>query len=195
MNSLYRLCISFILSLCVFFTMVIGTACPSQSGIEKAAKTSLRISDLTRDAIAATRQAYENHLIDLETKDKMAAQLDLVISGGDAFNAAVKRVYEEFKKSGNKDVSALRLLDTMLTSQVTAPFLAFLQLMRVVSPEQAPYLWAAINSLRAAILLVGSFVSINTIKMLGEPDNRSNNLAFENKIALGGRYLYVRKLC
>ena len=195
MSKVFRLCITFVLALIFLTTTIVSTGCPSQSGIEKAAKTSLRISDLTRDAIAATKRAYEGHVISLETKDKMAAQLDLVIAGGQTFNSAVQKAYEEYKKTGNKDVNALHLLDAMLTSKVITPFLAFLQLMGAVTPEQAPYLWAAVNALRAALLLIGSFVGYNSVKMLDSVDNRASIPTYENKIALGGRYLYVRKFC
>ena len=190
-----RLCVTFVLALIFLTTTIVSTGCPSESGIEKAAKTSLRISDLTRDAIAATKRAYEGHVISLETKDKMAAQLDLVILGGQTFNAAVQKAYEEYKKTGNKDVNSLHLLDAMLTSKVITPFLAFLQLMGAVTPEQAPYLWAAVNALRAALLLIGSFVGYNSVKMLDSVDNRASLPIYENKLALGGRYLYVRKFC
>lgn len=188
--------ITFVLAFVFLATTIVSTGCPSQSGIEKAAKTSLRLSQLTGDAIAATRKAYEGHLISLETKDKMAAQLDKIIAGGETFNAAVKKAYDEYKATGNKDVNTLRLLDAMLTSEVTTPFLAFLQLTGAVSQQQAPYLWAAINALRTALLLIGSFVSENTVRFLEKTTRNTDNLAiFENKIPLGGRYLYVRKFC
>ncbi len=152
----------------LFLVSTLGlTGCPGgKAGIEKAAKTSLRLSQLTRDAIAATKTAFEGGLISLETKDKAAVQLDRLIAGGQTFNAAVTRAHEAYKASGEKDVNALRLLDSLLTKEVTAPFLAFLQLLGAVSAEQAPYLHTAINALRTALLLIGSFVSVDTVKML-----------------------------
>lgn len=168
MNKVYRLCITFVLAFILLTTTIVSTGCPSEAGISKAAKTSLRLSSLTRDAIAATKMAYENHLISLDTKDKMAIQLDKIIAGGETFNAAVKKANDEYKASGQVNTSALGLLNSLLTSEVTTPFLAFLQLLGAVSAEKAPYLWAAINAFRAALLLIGSFVSQNSIKQIND---------------------------
>lgn len=195
-NKILRLSVTIVLAFTLLFTTTAFKGCPSEKGIEKAAKTSLRLSDLTRDAIAATAKAYQANLISLETKDKMALQLDKVIAGGIAFNAAVKKANDEYKASGTVDTNAMRLLNSLLTSEVTTPFLAFLQLIGAVSSDQAPYLWAAINALRTALLLIGSFVSTNTVRMLNESraDDHTASV-YENKLKLGESYLYVRKLC
>lgn len=142
------------------------TACPKENEFDKAAKTSLRIAQLTRDAVEATARAYNDGIISLETKDKMAMQLDRVIAGGRTFNAAVSVAYEKYKKTG--DLSSKHTLDILLTNEVVTPFLQFLELAKVVSPEQAPYLWTAINVLRTALLAIGSLLGENTQRMLGE---------------------------
>lgn len=190
MNKIRQLCTMLVLSV-LFLTATLGmTGCPSQGGIEKAAKTSLRLSDLTRDAIAATKKAYDGGIISLETKDKAAVQLDKLIAGGKTFNAAVIKANEAYKASGKADVSTLRLLDSLLTTEVTAPFLSFLQLLGAVSQGQAPYLLAAINALRAAILLIGSFVSVRTIKSLGagynNDDRTAYSPAYRGEVIFGG---------
>ncbi len=166
MNKIRQLSTLLVLSVLFLLATVGMTGCPAQGGIEKAAKTSLRLSDLTRDAIAATKTAYEGHVISLETKDKAAAQLDKLIAGGNTFNAAVIKANAAYKASGKADISTLRLLDTLLTTEVTTPFLSFLTLLGAVPPDKAPYLATAINALRAAILLIGSFVSKNTVEHL-----------------------------
>lgn len=173
MLRISKLCTAFVLGL-VFLVTTLTSGCPNETGIHKAAKTSLRLSDLTRDAIAATRKAYEGNLIGIDTKDKMALQLDKMIAGGITFNAAVKKANDEFKASGQVDLGTMRLLQSMLTSEVTTPFLAFLQLVGAITPEQAPYLWAAINALRAALLLIGNFVS-QTIQRVEDNTARLEN--------------------
>ena len=172
MNFIRQL-IVMLLMLCILFI----TACPSEKGIRKAAKASLTLSDLTRDAIGATRKAYEGRLINLETKDKMAIALDKVIAGGETFNAAVKKLNEQYTDPSQVPPTALQELNALLSKEVATPFLQFLQLAGAVSNEQAPYLWAAINALRSALLLIGSFVSQRTVDML------SNDL--DNRAALG----------
>lgn len=186
MNKILQFCTMLVLAaLILVFTLGL-TGCPSEQGIAKAAKTSLRLSDLTRDAVAATKTAYEGHIISLDTKDKAAAALDRLIAGGRTFNTAVIKANDAYKASGKADVSTLRLLDSLLTTEVTTPFLAFLQLLKAVTPEQAPYLFTAINALRAAILLIGSFVSQNTVRLVRTEYNDRAAYLRNNEIMLGG---------
>lgn len=185
MNKIRQLCTMLVLAILFLVTTLGMTGCPAQGGIEKAAKTSLRLSDLTRDAIAATKTAYEGHVISLDTKDKAAAALDRLIAGGKTFNAAVIKANDAYKASGKADINTLRLLDSLLTTEVTKPFLDFLQLLGAVSSAQAPYLTTAINALRAAILLIGSFVSKNTVNLV-DPLYNGHTAYLQNGVMLPG---------
>jgi len=157
-----------IISLILVYSLcLLMTACPKETAIRKAAKASFELSGLTVDAIAATAKAYNENLISLETKDKIAAPLKVIAVGGKKFNEALKRFYAE--SGENLPADKLGILKLIFSTELVAPLLEILQELKVVSADRAAYLLSAVNALQAVILIISNgFASVKAeISMSG----------------------------
>jgi hypothetical protein len=135
------------------------SACPKDSAVRKAARTSYELSGLTLDAVNATGKAYAQHVIDLPTKNKIANSLKSIAIGGQRFNQVVTALNAANANSVSTD--RLALLNQILSEEIVAPFLDILQTLKAISTAQANYLHVAIAALRTAILTISAAISDN----------------------------------
>ncbi|HEX8637124.1 MAG TPA: hypothetical protein VF692_03600, partial [Pyrinomonadaceae bacterium] len=70
-------------------------ACPKETAVRNFAKASYSLSGLTVDTISATTKAYNEQIIDLRTKDKMADALKIIQKGGKRFNQTLELFVRE----------------------------------------------------------------------------------------------------
>ncbi len=144
----------FISLILVYSICLLLMACPKETAVRKAAKASFELSGLTVDAIAATAKAYNENLIGLETKDKIADALKLVATGGKNFNQALKKFRDQ--SGDNLTPDQISFLNVIFSSEVITPFLGILQTLKVLSMNGAKNLLAAINALKVVILLISN---------------------------------------
>lgn len=131
-------------------------ACPKTAAVRKAAKASFEMAGIVKDVIAATGKVYDAGIINLATKDRLAAAEKRVASGGKHFNELLAG-YIATDPSG-VPADKLAILNQIFSNEIVTPFLEILQELKVISPGTATYLTIAIDSLRAAILLIsGAF--------------------------------------
>jgi hypothetical protein len=143
----------------VIFWSFLMSACPKDSAVRKAARTSYELSGLTVDAINATGKAYANHVFDLATKNRIANNLKSISVGGQRFNQIVTALNAANTNSVSTD--KLALLNQILSEEIVAPFLDILQTLKALSTSQAVYLHVAIAALRTAILTISAAISDN----------------------------------
>lgn len=161
-----RLILSVLLTFAVLASAIATTACPNapskpkaEAAITKAAKASFELSHLTTDAIRATKTAYDEQLITFEQKNALAEKLLVLARGGKAFNQLVKKAHETYSESGNLPPDELKLLEAAFDVNVLNPFLAFAA---SVGINASPKLKAAIETLRAAVNIIGAAFGRNS---------------------------------
>lgn len=160
-------------------TVAFASGCPTKkSQLEKAAKASFQVSGLTIDVLKATRKAYEENLIDLDTKNKMADSLKLLALGGEAFNNAVKGAVNEYGASGKIPLSKYQELNVLFSNQVVAPFLQISTESGLLSNTKATYLRVAIMALKATIVTIGKGFSNSVAEKI---DRLTPNIAIMEK--------------
>lgn len=131
------------------------TACPrpTQSQLDQAAKASRSMAQYTNDGINAVRIAYEEGVIDIKLKDRLADGFLVVAKGGQAFNSLVKQVSELYG-DGTVPVSQWQALDASFSDNVVRPFLDLLQSASGLSGEKSAKIRAIIAGLRTAVLVI-----------------------------------------
>ena len=147
-----------ILTILLIISALFLTACPKDSVVRKAAKSSYQLSGLTRDVVAATAKAYDAGVINTATKNKIAEKLQLIAIGGQKFNQIVTGLNNSSTVPADKQA----LLNQILSAELAGPFLEILEALKVVSASQAAYLHSALAALRIAILTISAAVSQST---------------------------------
>lgn len=140
-------------------------ACPKETAIRKAARASFELSGITLDVVKAVGKAYDERIISLATKDKLAGHLKLVISGGKKFNQSIEGL-------NALTTAQASVLNTIFSDEIVTPFLAILEEVRALTPAQADHVRTAIAALRAAILIISG-----TFADAGFPDARLKSYA------------------
>lgn len=137
----------FILSL-----SLVLTGCPSGSGIQKSAQAADKLPALTDSVITAVGGAYDAGVITLAQKDKFVTTAQKVISGGRALDNAIKAA------QAAKDTSpaTVATLNALFSTGVVTPFLQILEDLKLLPPDKAATVIAAINLVRTAILTISS---------------------------------------
>lgn len=146
-----------ILSLVIVYSLIMVTACPSRSGLEKAFNESARVASLAETAAVTTGEFYSSGLIPLATKDRIADALALVVKNGKSFHKVLVGLKAQYGDRLSEIPKAeLANLDLLFSTQVITPFLEILSNFRVLSPEIARKLVVAFSILKTAILTVSS---------------------------------------
>ena len=117
-----------------------------------AAEAAKDIGGGTRDVIAAVKKAFEQKLITIEQKDKLADLLIAVAKGGEKG----VNVIAALEASGVTDMTpdqALQL-SKIFTDEVIAPFLDLISEIAKLSPSSQVAIRAALATLRTTILLL-----------------------------------------
>lgn len=137
-----------LLTCCLLIYAIFLMGCPKETAVRKAANASYQLAGITGDVINGVGKAYDAGILSLATKDKLAAQLKLVVSGGKKFNLAIEAL------NATPSPADISILNQIFSEQVVAPFLAILEELKVLLPNQADYLHTAITALRTAILII-----------------------------------------
>ena len=144
-----------ILSLTIVYSLIMMTACPSRSGLEKAFHESARVASLAETAAVTTGEFYSSGLLNLTTKDRIADALALVVKNGKSFHkvlAGLKAQYGDNLTAIPK--AELANLDLIFSTQVITPFLEILSNIGVLPPAIAQKLVVAFSILKTAILTI-----------------------------------------
>ena len=142
-----------LLSLLVIYTVLLSAACP-QNATREAAKASYSLSGLTVDVAKGTARAYQDGIIGIETKDRIANYLKTISIGGKRFNNTLEIFVKE--SGENLPTDKLAILNTIFNDEVIAPFLEILTALKVLPSEKAQYLRTAIAALRSSILIISA---------------------------------------
>jgi hypothetical protein len=144
-----------ILCLALIYSIVMVTACPSKSGLERAFNESARIGELATVAAVTTGDFYRSGFLTLEVKDKIAAQLAKVVKSGQSFHQVLVAMKQKYGNNLNSvPKSELVDLDLLFSTEVIKPFLDILTTVGLLPPEMAKKVLLAFSLLRTAILAV-----------------------------------------
>lgn len=133
----------------VYSLMLVG--CPSRS-IAKAKDSSAKLARYANTGINVTRDLYQQKVIPLAHKDKIADAFIALADAGIAFDAAVARAEQVYgpNVSGSEIDKLFQVFDT----QVVSGFLAVLVQLKLISDASA--YGAVIDSIRAAVLIIAN---------------------------------------
>lgn len=144
-----------ILCLTLIYSLVMVTACPSRSKLERAFNESARVAQLAETAAVTTGEFYRSGLISVEAKDRIADALGRVVVNGKSFHRLLVGLKQQYgDRLENAPASALENLDLVFSTQVIAPFLEILNAVGVLPTATAQKLLVAISILKTAILTV-----------------------------------------
>lgn len=147
----------FLLAAIVIYSLIFVTACPTKSNLEQAFNQSARVANLAETSALTVADLYRAGVINLETKDKIAKSLRLVVDNGKRFHEVLSKIKEKYKGDVNnfsaEDKSAL---DLIFNQEVIAPFAEILTELRVLPENAAKQILTAIALLKTAILTVSN---------------------------------------
>lgn len=150
-----------IISLLIVYSLVMLTACPSQSSITTAAKASNQLAGLTINAIQTVKTGYETNLFTLAQKNSIAQKLSILSDGGKAFNNAVTTLLAATR---TPTADQLATLSQLFDTSVITPFLAVLTEVGLI--KNAPAVMAAIAVIRTTVLSIAAVFTGKTALIL-----------------------------
>ncbi len=145
------------LTLAIIYSLIIATACPSKSSLEKAFNQSAKIGNLAKTSAITVGDLYKAKVIDLETKDKIVSKLEIVVTNGTRFHNVLSALAKQYK--GNVDnltAADKSRLDLIFSSEVIAPFADILTELGVLPEATAKQILLAIALLKTALLTVSN---------------------------------------
>ncbi len=146
-----------ILILTLIYSLVMVTACPSRSKLEKAFNESARVAQLAETSAVTTGEFYRSGLITLEAKDRIAESLSKVVVNGKSFHRLLRGLKDQYgSRLDNAPASVLANLDLVFSTQVIAPFLEILTAIGALPAAAAQKVLVAFTILKTAILTIAS---------------------------------------
>jgi hypothetical protein len=144
-----------ILCLALIYSLVMVTACPSRSKLERAFNESARVAQLAETAARTTGDLYQAGILSLEAKDRIAASLGQVVTNGKQFHQLLVGLKNQYgDRLDNAPASALQHLDLVFSTQVIAPFLEILRNVGALPAATAQNLMVVLAVLKTAIMTV-----------------------------------------
>jgi hypothetical protein len=140
----------FFTTLLLLASFVFGLTGCGPDTIAKAKKESAKLATYADKGVNVTRDLYQQKLISLELKDKIADGFIKLSDAGLAFDAAV--VNAETVYGSKVPASEVQKLFATFDSQVVAQFLAVLSEFKLVN--NSPQLALVIESIKAAVLVI-----------------------------------------
>jgi len=146
-----------LLAAILIYSLIFVTACPTKSNLETAFNQSARVANLAETSALTVADLYKAGVINLETKDKIASKLRLVVDNGKKFHKALSKIAEKYKGNVNNLSSADKsALDLLFNQEVIAPFAEILTELRVLPENTAKQILTAIALLKTAILTISN---------------------------------------
>lgn len=138
----------------VLVIAIMVSACGGSKELKQVAEAAKDIGGGTRDTIAAVGQAFDQGLLTLTQKDKLADLLIAIARGGQKGVAVI----DALERSGVTNIPAdkQKLLSAIFTEEVTAPFLQLLTELGKLTEAQSAAIRVALVTLRSAILLLSN---------------------------------------
>lgn len=137
-------------SILIIYSMVMLTACPKEQSIEKAKSSSAKLATYANTGVNITRDLFNEKVISLETKNKIADAFIVLADAGIAFDTAVKRIETVYGTDVPK--AEVTKLFEVFDKEVVQAFLAVLETLKLVSDSSA-YL-VVIEAVRTAVLTI-----------------------------------------
>ena len=140
--------------------------CDKKKALAEAAEAAKDIGGGTRDVIEAVGKAYDQKLITLEQKDKLADLLIAIAKGGQKGVQAL----DTLEKSGVTELTPDQrsILNKLFDVEVIDPFLNLISEIAKLSDESQTAIRIALASVRTAILLFSNKIGRNDIQKLVE---------------------------
>ncbi len=155
-----------LLSILLIMTVLMATACPSQSIITKAINAAEKVDSITQTAVDVANAAYTEGLLTLDQKEKLLPKLNLLAKGSTAFQNAATILKNEYH-SGEIPNDKLLILSRMLETDVVAPFLDVLSELKLI--KNASKVLAAIGLINLALVsILQAFEKEVAIKRINE---------------------------
>lgn len=134
----------------ILFAAVFNVGC-SQSDIQKSVKASSELAGDTQSAIQLVKTLYEANAITLAQKDTLANALIKISQGGIAFNKLV--IIAQAQSDGGQ--SQIPFLAANFEA-VSAPFLQFLDDLKLLNTSQSQAIAASIAALQVAVIVIAT---------------------------------------
>jgi hypothetical protein len=144
-----RLITNFAIIFLIVFSLL-TIACPTQS-IQRAKDSSAKLAGYANTGVNLTRDLYEQNLINLATKDKIADAFIVLAKAGIAFDAAVAQVEAQYGASAVPK-SEIDKLFAVFSSEVVAKFLDVVAALKLTN--QANLYAQAIDLIKTAVLII-----------------------------------------
>jgi hypothetical protein len=141
---------TFFTTLLVLASFVFGLTGCTPDTVAKAKKASAKLASYADKGVNVTRDIYQQKLISLELKDKIADGFIKLSDAGIAFDAAVANAEQVY--GSNVPQAEVERLFAVFDSSVVAQFLAVLTSLKLIN--DAPALAAVIESIKAAVLVI-----------------------------------------
>lgn len=141
---------SFCLCLLLLASFVFGLTGCTPDTVAKAKKASSKLASYADKGVNVTRDIYQQKLISLELKDKIADGFIKLSDAGIAFDAAVANAEKVY--GSNVPQSEVEQLFAVFDQKVVAQFLAVVASLKLIS--NTPALAAVIESIKVAVLVI-----------------------------------------
>jgi hypothetical protein len=141
---------TFLTTLLVIASFVFGMTGCTPKTIAKAKKASSKLATYANNGVNVTRDIYQQKLISLELKDKIADGFVKLSAAGIAFDAAVKNAESVY--GPNVPATEVERLFAVFDQSVVAQFLAVVASLKLIS--DVPSLEAVIATIKTAILVI-----------------------------------------
>jgi hypothetical protein len=138
--------------LCSFtlYALIMTTACPSQTSLQKAKDSSAKLATFANEGVNITRDLFREKIISLDQKDHIAEGFILLARSGIAFDSAVVKLQQTY---GDKPPrSEIEKLFAVFDAEVVAKFVAVLATLKVVGKDSK--IVEIISFLQTAILTI-----------------------------------------
>jgi len=155
-----KLC-SVILALCLCAVVPLNTSCDGKTSLAKTAEAAKDIGANTRSVIKAVGQAYQQNLITLEQKDKLADILGTIAVGGQKGVDAIEFLHKQGIETPTTE-QRIKLTD-IFDNEVVGPFLTLLTEIGKLTDTQATAIRISLASLRTTMLLLANRLGRNDI--------------------------------
>lgn len=140
----------FVFSLLIISSFVFGMTGCTPDTIAKAKKASSHLATYADNGVNVTRDIYQQKLISIELKDKIADSFNKLADAGIAFDTAVANAEKVY--GTNVPQTEVERLFVVFDQSVVAQFLAVVASLKLIN--DAPALAAVIATIKTAILVI-----------------------------------------
>lgn len=154
------------LVIAIIAACLLTTACPKAKTLRVSYKASYRLAGTINDAQIAVEQAYNSGAISNALARRLNDDLKIANGGAKYLTETVESLKKSYGDSKHIPAGALDNLNIILSNEVVTPILRVLNALGLVSGDKAPYLLAAIASIKTLIIAVSASFPSKTASLI-----------------------------